>query len=175
MTDWTFFVPGDLSTTDGLIGYAVHDALSARLGAVTGWVLDPAGDVALLMVACDDAVYLVPLGLLDHIDDGVRQVTLRRLTGHALRHECLCFDPALPPPATLEALLARHPDPRPMILERLTHPDCVSLPRRRGHLTMLLARGDGPCLLPPPDWHKLTRYVRPPWQPLDRLGNDNAA
>lgn len=175
MTAWTLHLPGGPAT--GLAGYTVTDMLGAPSGVVAGWVADPAGTVRLLVVARAEAAYLVPSGLCDAVDDDTRRITLRHITGNALPHECPALGVALPAAAVLEALLARHPDPRPHVAERLLHPDREPPARRPARLTVTPARGDGARTPAPPvpDWCRLTRLVRPPWRPLDRLGNDEAA
>lgn len=182
---WTLTDFTDLTGVYGIAGYGVLDALGVRIGHVSGWVTDGAGEIGLLKVTVRDwfksSNYLLPLGTLSLIDDGRQHLHLRQLTKRALMKHCLPLEDGLPPTPVLDDLVHFFPNPRPSIVERLADPARVPAAPMPGRLTLHPDQGDGlpdeevPVAASTPPWTKLGRLAPPPWTPLSNflreLGN----
>ncbi len=164
MSCWTLISSPSPADPRGIIGYDVTDALGLPVGVVSGMVTAPGGAPAFLKIlvrekprACD---FIVPLGLIGHIDDRARRLRLRLITKTTLVRECVPVEGRLPGPHVLEALLAYFPPPRPGIVAQVAASNEPSRPARIAPPRPPVAR---------PRWVKLGRLTPPAWQPLSLL------
>lgn len=152
----------------GLTGYDVTDALGLPVGLVAGMVTFPEGAPAFLKITVWEQPhardFLVPLGLVGHIDDHARRLRLRLITKTTLVRECVPVEGRPPGPHVLEALRSYFPPPLPRILARVAAAKEASRPARIAPPRPPVAR---------PRWVKLGRLAPPAWKPLSLLSEAN--
>lgn len=179
-SDWTLIdVPGIHAASDAA-HYPVHDMLGLPVGRLSGCVLTPLHEVALLKVSVPGWAapmeYLLPLGGVLRLDPAEPIVQLRDLTRRGLLQTCPQMDVGLPPATTLQALIRHFPNPTPDVLTEATillnalaplngNHTIDLLPPRRPLLAFVSL-----ALIPSwPAWRKIIDLIVPDWQPLSNL------
>ncbi|RMF58648.1 MAG: hypothetical protein D6746_09430 [Bacteroidetes bacterium] len=134
-------------------GFTVVDAARRCTGTVNGWIVGPNGAIAFLRVMMPGVTgsghLLLPVGLIDRIDDTRSCLYLRPGATRHLHPACHVSGSPLPPPDRLAALEARYPPLPPALARRLS-----ALTRLRGSR---------------PPWRRLEHYPAPAWCPLSVL------
>lgn len=185
VSDWKLFNIPMPRRPLGIAGYDVLDTQGLRVGHVSGWVSSPDGTTVLIKVSVPltggQPDYLLPLGAIDRINDPERMIRLRLLTCETVVETCLRMADLLPEPDDLEDLIHHFPNPRPVVLERMTQPHHIPPPKERTRLKIRSEQGDGhrnkhpylsiPSLKPRPQWKTLAQIIFPEWRSLfDLLG-----
>ncbi|WP_457651791.1 hypothetical protein [Rhodocaloribacter sp.] len=164
MSRWTLIDAPAPPEPRGVHGYDVSDALGLPVGVVSGTVFAPDGAPAFLKITVRERPrardFLVPLGLVGHIDARARRLRLRLITKTTLVRECVPVEGRLPGPHVLEALLAYFPPPRPGAVARVAASKEPSRPAR-------IAPPRPPATRP--RWVELGRLTPPAWKPLSLL------
>ncbi len=170
MSHWTLISAPAPAHPRGVIGYEVTDALGLPVGLVSGTVFAPDGAPSFLKILVREEPrarhFIVPLGLVGHIDDRSRRLRLRLITKTTLVRECVPVEGRLPGPHVLEALLSYFPAPRPRIVARVAASKEASRPARIAPPRPPVAR---------PRWVKLGRLTPPAWQPLSLLSESGGS